>query len=101
MLRPAGRERNVPVTSSPTAATPTRTGRHAAPTEPTAGHRLVVLGLVLTAQLMVVLDTTIVNIALTVIGAALDFSPTGLAWVITAYTLAFGGLLLLGARAGD
>ena len=89
------------MTSSPTTATPTRTGRHAAPTEPTAGHRLVVLGLVLTAQLMVVLDTTIVNIALPDIGAALDFSPTGLAWVITAYTLAFGGLLLLGARAGD
>ncbi len=50
---------------------------------------------------MVVLDTTIVNIALPDISNALDFSPTGLAWVITAYTLVFGGLLLLGARAGD
>ena len=73
----------------------------AAPAEPTARRRLVVLGLVLTAQLMVVLDTTIVNIALPDIATALDFSPTGLAWVITAYTLVFGGLLLLGARAGD
>lgn len=67
----------------------------------TARRRLVVLGLVLTAQLMVVLDATIVNIALPDMSRALNFSPTGLSWVINAYTLVFGGLLLLGARAGD
>ena len=52
-------------------------------------------------QLMVVLDITIVNIALPHIQSALDFSTTSLAWVVNAYTLTFGGLLLLGGRAGD
>jgi EmrB/QacA subfamily drug resistance transporter len=50
---------------------------------------------------MVVLDVTIVNIALPHIQRALNFSTTSLAWVVSAYTLAFGGLLLLGGRAGD
>nr|WP_240449020.1 MFS transporter [Streptomyces harenosi] len=52
-------------------------------------------------QLMVVLDITIVNIALPDIQRSLDFSTTGLSWVVNAYTLTFGGLLLLGGRAGD
>ena len=52
-------------------------------------------------QLMVVLDGTIVNIALPSIQRALKFSPTDLEWVINAYALTFGGLLLLGGRAGD
>src|ERR1035438_4773013 len=60
-----------------------------------------VLGIILAVQLMVVLDATIVNIALPGIAKALNFSPASLSWVITAYTLAFGGFLLLGARAGD
>ena len=60
-----------------------------------------VLGIILTVQLMVVLDATIVNIALPKIATALNFSTASLSWVITAYTLAFGGFLLLGARAGD
>lgn len=50
---------------------------------------------------MVVLDATIVNIALPHIQDALQFSTTDLTWVVSAYTLTFGGLLLLGARAGD
>jgi EmrB/QacA subfamily drug resistance transporter len=50
---------------------------------------------------MVVLDATIVNIALPHIQKALEFSTTDLTWVISAYTLTFGGLLLLGGRAGD
>ena len=54
-----------------------------------------------TAQLMVVLDATIVNVALPHIQHALGFSGTGLEWVVNAYTLTFGGLLLLGGRAGD
>nr|WP_240117361.1 MULTISPECIES: MFS transporter [unclassified Streptomyces] len=52
-------------------------------------------------QLMVVLDITIVNIALPHIQSALNFSTTSLSWVINAYTLTFGGLLLLGGRTGD
>jgi EmrB/QacA subfamily drug resistance transporter len=54
-----------------------------------------------TAQLMVVLDATIVNIALPSIQQDLGFSQANLQWVLTAYTLAFGGFLLLGGRAGD
>ena len=53
------------------------------------------------AQLMVVLDATIVNVALPHIQRALGFSGSGLEWVVNAYVLAFGGLLLLGGRAGD
>ncbi len=60
-----------------------------------------VMAAILTTQLMIVLDATIVNVALPHIQRALDFTPTALSWVINAYTLAFGGLLLLGARAGD
>ncbi|MFF9864755.1 MFS transporter [Streptomyces sp. NPDC013953] len=52
-------------------------------------------------QLMVVLDITIVNIALPHIQSDLNFSTTNLSWVVNAYTLTFGGLLLLGGRAGD
>src|SRR5690349_3703628 len=53
------------------------------------------------AQLMVVLDATIVNVALPHIQRSLGFSGSGLEWVVNAYALAFGGLLLLGGRAGD
>ena len=50
---------------------------------------------------MVVLDATIVNVALPHIQTALGFSGTNLEWVVNAYALAFGGLLLLGGRSGD
>jgi EmrB/QacA subfamily drug resistance transporter len=59
------------------------------------------LAVIATAQLMVVLDATIVNIAQPHIQAALHFSGTNLEWVVNAYALAFGGLLLLGGRSGD
>src|SRR6266852_8636557 len=59
------------------------------------------LAVIAAAQLMVVLDATIVNIALPSIQRSLKFTPTGLEWVINAYSLTFGGLLLLGGRAGD
>src|ERR1700678_1559974 len=61
----------------------------------------VVLAVILTAQMMVVLDATIVNVALPHIQRSLDFSGSALSWVLNAYILTFGGLLLLGARAGD
>src|SRR5258708_31279511 len=66
-------------------------------------HRRLGLALVViaTAQLMVVLDATIVNVALPHIQSALGFSGSGLEWVVNAYALTFGGLLLLGGRAGD
>jgi EmrB/QacA subfamily drug resistance transporter len=54
-----------------------------------------------TGMLMIVLDVTIVNVALPSIQDDLGFSPTGLAWVINAYLIAFGGLLLLAGRLGD
>ncbi|MGW5198609.1 MFS transporter [Streptomyces spiralis] len=64
-------------------------------------HRGIALAVIAACQLMVVLDATIVNIALPHIQDALRFSTTDLTWVVSAYTLTFGGLLLLGARAGD
>jgi EmrB/QacA subfamily drug resistance transporter len=64
-------------------------------------NETLVLTVILSCQLMVVLDGTIVNVALPDIQSALSFSGTGLSWVLNAYTLTFGGLLLLGARAGD
>jgi EmrB/QacA subfamily drug resistance transporter len=71
-------------------------------TTPPAGRNLaIVLAVVLACQLMVGIDTTIVNIAMPDIQDQLGFSQTGLAWVFNGYTLAFGGLLLLGGRAGD
>ena len=67
------------------------------------GNRRLGLALLViaTAQLMVVLDATIVNVALPHVQRALGFSGTGLEWVVNAYAVTFGGLLLLGGRAGD
>src|SRR5215470_3644377 len=62
------------------------------------GLALVVISL---AQLMLVLDELIVNTALPHIQRALGFSGTGLEWVVTGYAVTFGGLLMLGGRAGD
>ena len=74
-------------------------------TETTASGKQVRLGwalvLISVAQLMVVLDATIANIALPYIQDALDISQANLPWIVTGYSLAFGGLLLLGGRLGD
>ena len=64
-------------------------------------RRWLVLVLVCIAQFMVVLDATVVNVALPSIQADLGFSVSSLQWVVNAYTLAFGGFLLLGGRAAD
>lgn len=64
-------------------------------------HAGLALVLILTAQLMVVLDSTIANIALPFIGQDLHISQANLTWIVTGYALAFGGLLLLGGRLGD
>jgi EmrB/QacA subfamily drug resistance transporter len=64
-------------------------------------HKRAVLVIVLAAYTMIVLDISIVITALPKIHRTLDFSPIALSWIQNAYLLAFGGLLLLGARAGD
>ena len=61
----------------------------------------IALAVIVACQLMFVLDATVVNIALVPIASTLHFSRANLAWVIDAYSLTFGGLLLLGGRAGD
>src|SRR4249920_1953139 len=70
------------------------------PTAP-ADRRWLVLVVVAIAQLMVVLDSTIVNIALPSAQQALGFANSDRQWVVTAYALAFGSLLLVGGRLGD
>jgi EmrB/QacA subfamily drug resistance transporter len=72
---------------------PARDARHTSP--------WLILVLVCFAQFMVILDATIVNVALPSIQTDLHFSASNLQWVINGYTLVFGGFLLLGGRAGD
>src|SRR5690349_1462318 len=81
----------------------TTTSPSTTPTElpPNAGRAATGIAIVLVAQLMLVLDATVVNVALPRIDADLGFGPASLSWVLNAYTLAFGGLLLLGGRLGD
>jgi EmrB/QacA subfamily drug resistance transporter len=64
-------------------------------------RRWLALALLALAQFVVILDATIVNIALPAIGRGLHMQPGGLSWVIDAYLLTFGGLLLLGGRTAD
>ena len=65
------------------------------------GRRWLALYILCLGVLMIVLDTTIVNVALPSIREGLGFSESSLAWVVNAYVLTFGGLLLLGGRLGD
>jgi MFS family permease len=64
-------------------------------------RRWLALGLLCVAQFVVVLDASIVNVALPSIGKALSFSQENLSWVVNAYVLTFGGFLLLGGRLAD
>jgi EmrB/QacA subfamily drug resistance transporter len=88
-----------PADKAPDAAAPVGTGK-AAPVE-RANHRWWVLAVIALAQLMVVLDATVVNIALPSAQQALGFSNGNRQWIVTAYSLAFGSLLLLGGRLAD
>ncbi len=92
-----------PDTGQPTREVSTAAASSAAGTSTGSPPRRLGLALavIATAQLMVVLDATIVNVALPHIQTALGFSGTNLEWVVNAYALAFGGLLLLGGRSGD
>jgi EmrB/QacA subfamily drug resistance transporter len=100
----ADRRPDLPDYAPTTRSAPSATGRTSSPgVAGSGGNRrlggaLLVIG---TAQLMVVLDGTIVNVALPYIQRALGFSGADLEWVANAYALTFGGLLLLGGRAGD
>jgi EmrB/QacA subfamily drug resistance transporter len=75
--------------------------RFALPSPARSGHPSVVLAIVCTAQFLVVLDLLVVTVALPAIQRDLGFSDVGLAWVINAYGLVFGGFLLLGGRGAD
>lgn len=70
-------------------------------TQARPGHSTAILVIILLSYFMIVLDISIVITSLPRMRQGLGFSATGLSWVQNAYTLAFGGLLLLGARAGD
>src|SRR5438477_5096879 len=71
------------------------------PASRSATNRWLVLVVVCLAQFMVILDATIVNVALPSIQRGLHFTNSDLQWVINSYTLMFGGFLLLGGRAAD
>src|SRR3954464_2973641 len=66
-----------------------------------ARRRWWALGLIAAAQFMVIMDTSIIGVALPKMRTDLGFSPGGLSWVFNAYVVAFGGLLLLGGRLSD
>jgi EmrB/QacA subfamily drug resistance transporter len=68
---------------------------------PTATNKWLALALLAAAQFVVILDASIVNVALPSIGADLNFSQENLSWVVNAYVLVFGGFLLLGGRMAD
>src|ERR1700680_2210657 len=87
---------NMPTSLTERAPRPDRT----ASTTRRVPHPTVVLAVILATYLMIILDVTIIITALPKIHGALGFSATGLTWVQSAYTLTFGGFLLLGARAG-
>lgn len=70
-------------------------------TDRTARRRWWALGLIATAQFMVIMDTSIIGVALPQMQVDLGFAPQDLSWVFNAYVIAFGGLLLLGGRLSD
>src|SRR5690348_17318303 len=73
----------------------------APPRVPTEDRRWKALGVIALVQFMLVLDVTVVNVALPRIQSDLGFSRAGLAWVVDGYVLTAGGLLLLGGRLAD
>jgi EmrB/QacA subfamily drug resistance transporter len=84
-------QQTIPSRDAPRLGVPPRRARHPG----------ISLAVIVACQLMIVLDTTVVFVAMPKIQQSLHFSATGLSWVSNAYSLAFGGLLLIGGRAGD
>ena len=100
----AGSAPDLPDYAPTTRSARSETRRAASPAAKAGGgnrRQSLALLVIATAQLMVVLDGTIVNVALPAVQRALGFSGSGLEWVVNAYAVTFGGLLLLGGRAGD
>jgi EmrB/QacA subfamily drug resistance transporter len=97
----------VPQTAAPAATGPgpdaprATHGAHVHGSNTAGKHLGLALVVISAAQLMIVLDATVVNVAIPTIHRGLHFSTADLDWLITAYSLTFGGLLLLGGRAGD
>lgn len=88
--------------STPTTSTIEQRGADTAPRTPALPeHPTAILAIICVSYFMVILDNSIIFTGLPRIQEAMRFTPTGLTWVQDAYTLVFGGLLLLGARAGD
>lgn len=87
--------------ATPQAATTASNTPSPIPTQARSRHRWWALAVLALAQFLVVLDASIVNIALPSVGTALGLDTSALAWVVTAYVLPFGGLLLLGGRLAD
>src|SRR6266571_2624575 len=83
-----------------TTSAPATAARHVG-SAPLGSRRWLALSLLSLAQLMLILDVTVVNVALPAIGAGLHLDRPTLTWVLTAYTLVFGGLMLLGGRLAD
>ena len=83
--------------------TPHEVGKHEESRSETmgGGRRWIALYVLCVGMLMIVLDATVVNVALPAIQDDLGFSQSDLAWVVNAYLIAFGGLLLLAGRLGD
>src|SRR4051794_38195791 len=80
---------------------PCTNSRQDSPMTPSSTNKWLALALLAAAQFVVVLDASIVNVALPSIGKDLNFSQDNLSWVVNAYVLTFGGFLLLGGRIAD
>ena len=86
--------------TDPAPSTPASSSRALSADEPYA-RRWLALAVIAVTVLMVILDATIVNIAMPAVAADLGIAPSNLQWIVTAYTLTFGGFLLLGGRIAD
>ncbi|MFD3839149.1 hypothetical protein ACFWWC_23250 [Streptomyces sp. NPDC058642] len=84
-----------------TTTTPAQAGTDTSGASPGGRHLGLALFVIAAAQLMVILDATITNIALPAIQTDLGVTDANLAWIVNSYALAFGGLMLLGGKAGD
>lgn len=98
----SGASSDAPVGTSPRSSPPkSAAGASGGRPGPGARGTGLVLAVITGSMLLIGIDVTVVNLALPDMGSALDLSPTASSWVLNAYTLAFGGLLLLGGRLGD
>ena len=90
-----------PAARAPAAASAPAVPSRGAPKPPQSGYSRAALVLILAASFMVVLDFSIVNVALASIQRELGFAASAAQWVVTGYAITFGGLLILGGRAAD